>query len=1050
MCKKISKIVCFILVLFIGLLTNNFSLATPLQNNNGVGRSIIFEDPKSLSHQFSSNQKQTTISSIDSSQLGWSGPFSFNITSDSLNNLYFGAKYTKKLNERFAISGLVDYGKSLYRLGATVGMKFSSNLFKLSAERLSQVLPFNFDSGNISKRVAQNAYGFKYQQLFDSAIQTVGVGGYYANAPSKWLEPVNFSLGGLDAINERRIAGSTSKGLNVSSDVKLSELTLLTGTVYYDQVNYDKVLNNPLTPNYDESGVGGGILLNQLVSDTVKFSLGGDVRKIYDTYKASVSWRPQKLVKYGLEFTLVGARTVSHNATPSDNSIGISFSLNPELFGVQKASYQLPIAKVLSDVGVWTSAPAVHMERVLVQAEQTTELVPKLQSTKDLTPEINSMTPATGDLGGGDEIAIKGKNFAAGAKVKFGEEEAEVKSVAADKIVIITPPAKTAATVETVTVDVEVVNKNGKAGKLIGGFVYSRSASSAINKKSSEPSISSLKPNHGPASGATSVDINGNHFKGVTSVTFGKTLLVCPSENCTPVNNAHITVKSPSGVAGTKVDVRVITPNGTSPIVAADQFTYDLAVPTVTSVSPSAGPTIGGTSVTITGTNFIVGASTVNFGTKQATCTVNSATQIICSSPAQAAGTVHVTVTTAGGTSATSANDQFTYIAPLTITASAGNNGYISPSGAVPVNYGANQTFTITPAANYHIVDVIVDGDHKGAITTYTFNNVIVNHTISATFAIDTRTINASAGSNGTISPAGAVNVNYGANQTFNISASDNYQIADVLVDGVSVGAQSTYTFSNVIVNHTIAATFAIKTHTINASVSNGGGKISPSGAVAVNHGASQNFVITPNFGYHIVDVVVDSVSQGAKSTYSFTNVIADHTISVAFAIDTYVISASAGVNGIIDPAGDVAVNYGANQKFNVTANMGYHIADVLVDGISVGAVSTYEFDKVTDHHTIEAKFAINTNIITATAGSNGYITPSGAVAVNYGANQTFTMTPKANYHIANVIVDGSSVGDASTYTFDSVTSPHTISASFAINEYTIDATAGSNGSLSH
>ena len=105
-----------------------------------------------------------------------------------------------------------------------------------------------------------------------------------------------------------------------------------------------------------------------------------------------------------------------------------------------------------------------------------------------------------------------------------------------------------------------------------------------------------------------------------------------------------------------------------------------------------------------------------------------------------------------------------------------------------------------------------------GAVTSYTFTNVTANHTIAASFAIDTYTITASAGANGAISPAGAVTVNYGANQTFTITPATDYHVADVLVDGVSVGAVTSYTFTNVTANHTIAATFAIDTYTITAS----------------------------------------------------------------------------------------------------------------------------------------------------------------------------------------------------------------------------------------
>ena len=383
-----------------------------------------------------------------------------------------------------------------------------------------------------------------------------------------------------------------------------------------------------------------------------------------------------------------------------------------------------------------------------------------------------------------------------------------------------------------------------------------------------------------------------------------------------------------------------------------------------------------------------------------------------------------------------------------TITASAGANGGISPSGAVIVNHGANQPFTITPNANYHVADVLVDNASVGAVTSYTFTNVTANHTISASFAINTHTITASAGANGGISPSGAVIVNHGANQPFTITPNANYHVADVLVDNASVGAVTSYTFTNVTANHTISASFAINTHTITASAGANGG-ISPSGAVIVNHGANQPFTITPNANYHVADVLVDNASVGAVTSYTFTNVTANHTISASFAINTHTITASAGANGGISPSGAVIVNHGANQPFTITPNANYHVADVLVDNASVGAVTSYTFTNVTANHTISASFAINTHTITASAGANGGISPSGAVIVNHGANQPFTITPNANYHVADVLVDNASVGAVTSYTFTNVTANHTISASFAINTHTITASAGANGGIS-
>ena len=119
-------------------------------------------------------------------------------------------------------------------------------------------------------------------------------------------------------------------------------------------------------------------------------------------------------------------------------------------------------------------------------------------------------------------------------------------------------------------------------------------------------------------------------------------------------------------VAGT-VNVTVNTAGGTSAISAADEFTY-LAAPTVTAISPSSGPLAGGDTVTITGTGF-TGATAVKFGsTDAAAYSIVSDTEITATSPASPAGTVDITVTTPGGTSATAPADQFTYNPPPDVT----------------------------------------------------------------------------------------------------------------------------------------------------------------------------------------------------------------------------------------------------------------------------------------------------------------------------------------------------------------------------------------------
>ncbi len=89
---------------------------------------------------------------------------------------------------------------------------------------------------------------------------------------------------------------------------------------------------------------------------------------------------------------------------------------------------------------------------------------------------------------------------------------------------------------------------------------------------------------------------------------------------------------------------------------------------------------------------------------------------------------------------------------------------------------------------------------------------------------------------------------------------------------------------------------------------------------------------------------------------------------------------------------------------------------------------------------------------ITASAGSGGTISPTGAVAVGSGNNQVFTITPSLGYHLSDLQVDGSHVDSTTSYTFINVTASHTISATFAANSpgsYTITATATSGGTIS-
>jgi ribosomal 50S subunit-recycling heat shock protein len=410
-----------------------------------------------------------------------------------------------------------------------------------------------------------------------------------------------------------------------------------------------------------------------------------------------------------------------------------------------------------------------------------------------------------------------------------------------------------------------------------------------------------------------------------------------------------------------------------------------------------------------------------------------------------------------------------TQLQTYTITASAESNGTISPSGNVSVNHGNSQPFTFTPNTGYEINQVLIDGvNNTQAVSSgsYTFTNITANHTISVTFKqlpVQTYTISASSGSNGSISPSGNIIVNHGNNQTFTFTPNTGYEINQVLIDGVTntqAVSSGSYTFSNVTNYHTIYVTFkqtTAQTHIITAFAGSGGA-ISPSGNVTVNHENNQTFTFSPYTGYEINQVLVDGVNNTqavSAGNYTFTNVTANHTISVTFKQKQYTITVLAGADGSISPTSNQTVAHGSSKAFSFTPNTGYEINQVLVDGVNnTTAVSAgnYTFTNVTANHTISVTFKQKQYTITVSAGSDGSISPASNQTVAHGSSKAFSFTPNTGYEINQVLVDGvnnTTAVSAGDYTFTNVTANHTISVTFKQKQYTITVSAGSGGSIS-
>ena len=250
-------------------------------------------------------------------------------------------------------------------------------------------------------------------------------------------------------------------------------------------------------------------------------------------------------------------------------------------------------------------------------------------------------------------------------------------------------------------------------------------------------------------------------------------------------------------------------------------------------------------------------------------------------------------------------------------------NSSVLTSGTSRVTIAGNVTShgitlaSLSASSTYYYL--VVAKDEAGNTATSSVNNfqTIAEPVVTAT----TKVITATAGTGGTISPAGSVVVTQGTNKTFTITANAGYTIATVVVDGVYQGAISTYTFTNVQTTHTISTTFTPITYAITVS-QGANGTITP-GSTEVNSGSSQTFTITPANGYQITSVALDGYNQGAVSTYTLTNVTAIHTINATFAL----IPISCALTVSIAETSPAAQNINPGQsavslvKFNATSN---------------------------------------------------------------------------------------------------------------------------------
>ena len=375
-----------------------------------------------------------------------------------------------------------------------------------------------------------------------------------------------------------------------------------------------------------------------------------------------------------------------------------------------------------------------------------------------------------------------------------------------------------------------------------------------------------------------------------------------------------------------------------------------------------------------------------------------------------------------------------------TITASAGEHGTISDAGETVITEGGSKTYTITPDDGYEIADVLVNGESVGAVDSYTFENISGDASIEAVFSFRNYTEASpfyfpteADGSTVTLEAENLILNNTGSGETWplQIGSADwasNGEYVNAMNSGDSIilyyyaekagtyevtlqyrsgdtnnsftwseadgsiteGAlESVEAESSADTTHTVVMTWEVVTPgagvlTLTAGSSNAPqldkfdiGLIEESGSAETDKTDLADVIARAEAelqktGTYTEEslAALETALESAKSVYEDTDASQSDTDTQIAALtealenletipetETYTVTASAGVGGTIDPSGEFEINAGESATFTITADEGYKVSDVAVNGTSVGPVTEYTLADVSEDTTVEALF---------------------------------------------------------------------------------------------
>ncbi|HLE83591.1 MAG TPA: IPT/TIG domain-containing protein, partial [Thermoanaerobaculia bacterium] len=337
------------------------------------------------------------------------------------------------------------------------------------------------------------------------------------------------------------------------------------------------------------------------------------------TYNITITLSPPEIPAGSADPVQVTVRVVrTDNGQPPPTGTTIILAAGGGAFGAPDGPSSVVVQTVNGQVTVPFFPPlTVGSGTVVIQARLESSIgQATLRIAEPATFFIASVSPSTGSPNGGDEVTIQGGGFAEPVRVTFDGVPAQVLSVSANRIRVITPPAvQTVPVGGTLPVPVSVTINLNELDQAIdtlpSAFIYARGGSVE------QPLVFSVTPASGPNEGGTRITINGEGFQAPVQVFFGQgasaTSFTGIEATVESVSSNQIVVRSPTATGfgqnnlNQVVDILVKNLNTGFATVAPQAFQYGAgggSVPFISAISPGEGPFTGGTRVVIQGQGF--------------------------------------------------------------------------------------------------------------------------------------------------------------------------------------------------------------------------------------------------------------------------------------------------------------------------------------------------------------------------------------------------------------------------------------------------------------